>query len=53
MSRFDRISILVMGVLAPALWVAVAMTVVSGIDLVANRTRASAAPPTARHPVES
>jgi len=36
-----------------ALWVAVAMTVVSGIDLVANRTRASAAPPTARHPVES
>jgi CDP-diacylglycerol--glycerol-3-phosphate 3-phosphatidyltransferase len=36
-----------------ALWVAVAMTVISGIDLVANSTRAPATPPTAPHPVES
>ena len=36
-----------------ALWVAVVMTVVSGIDLVANSTRVSDAPPSAPHPVES
>ena len=36
-----------------ALWVAVGMTVVSGIDLVANSTRAPAAPPGTPHPVES
>ena len=35
-----------------ALWVAVVMTVVSGIDLVANSTRAPA-PPGTPHPVES
>jgi len=35
-----------------ALWVAVAMTVVSGIDLVANSTR-TPAPPGTPHPVES
>ena len=42
-----------------ALWAAVAMTVVSGIDLVANSTRtpdsppSPSAPPSAPHPVES
>ena len=42
-----------------ALWVAVAMTVVSGIDLIANSTRTPAvppspsSPPSAPHPVES
>jgi CDP-diacylglycerol--glycerol-3-phosphate 3-phosphatidyltransferase len=36
-----------------ALWVAVGMTVVSGIDLVANSTRVADSPPSAPHPVES
>jgi CDP-diacylglycerol--glycerol-3-phosphate 3-phosphatidyltransferase len=36
-----------------ALWVAVAMTVLSGIDLIVNSTRVPAARPSAPHPVES
>jgi CDP-diacylglycerol--glycerol-3-phosphate 3-phosphatidyltransferase len=37
-----------------ALWVAVAMTVISGIDLVANSTRSPAVPPSpSPSPVES
>jgi len=36
-----------------ALWVAVAMTVVSGIDLIVMSTRAAAASPSAPHPLES
>ena len=42
-----------------ALWVAVAMTVISGIDLIANSTRtpvvppSPSSPPSAPHPVES